>query len=103
MSVNFIDEAITTFSELKRMHQLNSELLEQLTVTFELIFQNNIPLPNSGTVYSLISKARALLAEIQSSSEVKILQYKKLSDESKHLNKPNGEVPVPAWTINKGV
>jgi hypothetical protein len=69
-----LNEAIEIFSELKRLHQLNAELLEELYVSVEWLTKHNIPLPNSDTLLSLLSKSKSLLLEIQA-TEPKILQY----------------------------
>lgn len=74
-----------SISELKRMYQLNAELLEQLAVTCDFIKRNNIPVPNEETFNSLINRTVALIDEIQA-DEHKTLQYTKLpsSDDGYH-------------------
>lgn len=64
-----------SLSELKRMHQLNFELLEQLNVSCDFILNNYADLPNNIRLSSLLAKSASLLAEIQA-DEPKILQYK---------------------------
>jgi hypothetical protein len=87
-------EAIETLQELKRMHQLNYELLEQLSVTCRWMTENKIRSPNIVTLCSLLSKADSLLAEIKADSP-KTLVYQKVSDDWKHREKSDGKVPVP--------
>lgn len=69
-----IQEIITTLTELKRMHQLNFELLEQLNVTCQWILDNKISIPNQEHLHALLCKSFALLNEIQNSAP-RILQY----------------------------
>jgi len=89
-----VTEIIDTLTELKRMHQLNMELLEQLGVACGWLLEHNIPIPNASTLASLVRKSLALLTEIQTETP-KTLQYQKLADEKKHLHGTDGEVPVP--------
>lgn len=67
---NLLEEATTTLSELQRIHKLNVELLETLSVTAQWLRiyaeKNNIPLPNISTYNSLVNKAEALIEEISS-------------------------------------
>ena len=65
------------------MHQLNLELLEQPDVACGWILDNHITIPNSSLIASLLLKAKALLKELQS-TEPKIMQYQRLSDEGYH-------------------
>lgn len=74
MQNDMMVEIINTLSELKRMHQLNMEILEQLAVTCEFLTSTQVKVPNSSTLASLLSKAMALLDELQS-DEPKSLQY----------------------------
>jgi hypothetical protein len=83
MSVNILDKVIETFSELKRLHELNTELLDELCVAIDWVFENEPQVPNAKILYSLLNKSRALLSEIQADTP-KILQYKKLANESLH-------------------
>ncbi|MFB3889517.1 MAG: hypothetical protein ACE14S_08495 [Candidatus Bathyarchaeia archaeon] len=94
MQNDLIGEAIATLTELKRVHQLNLELLEQLSVACDWLMSNNIPVSNASTFASLLEKSVALLNEIQAESP-KIIQYTKLSDGRKHPNKSDGEVTEP--------
>jgi len=64
------------------MHQLNEELLEQLTEACKWIIENKIQPPNISTLYSLLSKAVSLLNESQADAP-RIIQYQKLTDEKK--------------------
>jgi len=88
-----ITEIINTLSELKRMHQLNLELLEQLGVACSWLMEHNIPIPNASTLSSLLSKTMVVLAEIYSDMP-KVLQYsairRKVTDQ-----KSDGEVTEP--------
>jgi len=76
------------------MHQLNLELLEQLSTSCGWLMEHNIPIPNAETICSLLSKAKTLINEIQG-EEPKILQYqairRKVTDE-----KSDDKVPIPA-------
>jgi hypothetical protein len=74
MCANSLDDAINTFSELKRLHGLNIELLEQLDVTCNWLLNSYATLPNAEKLNSLLTKSRALLFEIQA-DKPKILQY----------------------------
>jgi hypothetical protein len=67
-------EVIDTLQELKRMHQLNIEILEQLAVTCEFLTSHHVQVPNSNILASLLSKAMALLDELQAETP-KTLQY----------------------------
>jgi hypothetical protein len=73
-----LTEIIDTLGELKRMHQLNLELMEQLDVTCGWLLDNNIQVPNHEHFLSLLIKARTLLKEIYArTSSDGILQRKK--------------------------
>lgn len=87
-------EIINTLSELKRMHQLNLELLEQLSVSCNWLMEHKVPIPNAEKICSLLDKAKALVNEIQAETP-KILQYRMLSDESKQPHKPDDKLPEP--------
>lgn len=93
--MTILQEVIDTLQELKRMHQLNMEVLEHLAVTCEFLVSNHVEVPNSSTLASLLAKTMTLLDEIQS-SEPNVLQYQKLADGKKHLHGTDGEVPVPS-------
>jgi hypothetical protein len=69
---------VTALQELERMYQLNMEMLEQLDVIFKWIIENDVPIPNSDKLVSLLSKNQALLQELYSSSPA-ILTYQKLN------------------------
>jgi hypothetical protein len=76
-------EIIDSLTELKRISQLNMELLEQLSVTCDWLRKSGVKLPNQSAFDSLLNKTMALLDEIQA-DEPKILVYKKLSDDGYH-------------------
>jgi hypothetical protein len=78
MSSDIIAETIDTLTELKRMYQLNLELLEQLGVACGWLLDNKIPIPNRDTICSLLVKARMLLDEIYSPP---FLQHRKRTPE----------------------
>jgi hypothetical protein len=84
-------EIIDTLTELKRMHQLNLELLEQLSVSCSWLMEHSVPIPNAETICSLLRKATILLSEIQADQPT-ILQYRKLADETKQPPRTDGEV-----------
>ena len=92
---DFLSETIDVLQEMKRMHQLNLELLEQLDVTCGYLLDNGVQVPNEEHFLSLLTKAKALLSEIQAETP-KTLQYQKLADKKKHLRGTDGEVPVPS-------
>ena len=98
-------DALTEFVDslvyLKEMYRLNLELLEQLDVTCVWLIENHIPLPNTSTFTSLLTKAKSLLSEIQA-DEPKIIQYTKLADEKKHLFRTDDKEPVPFPALYKG-
>jgi len=89
-----IQEVIDTLSELKRLHQLNFELLEQLNVVCQWILDNHTHIPNEGKLRSLLSKSLALLSEIHADTP-KTLIYQKLSDGSYHGNESDDKLPEP--------
>lgn len=70
-----LSEIIDTLQELRRLHQLNLELLDQLSTSCGWILEHNISVPNAETICSLLSRAKSLLNEIQS-DEPKLLQYR---------------------------
>ena len=85
---NLLAEANEVFSKVIRMDKLNYELLETLTVTMEWIrdyaMKKNIPLPSPhSTYFSLLAKAQQLIDELNTSN-VKTVQFRKISDESYH-------------------
>jgi hypothetical protein len=67
MTKNAIVEAVETYTELLRTHQLNLELLETLEFTLcsvkDFCLTNNIPF-QSTKISSLLSKADIILNEI---------------------------------------
>ena len=71
---DMLTEIIDTLAELKRMHQLNFELLEQLDVTCGYLLDNKVQVPNEELFLSLLIKCRSLLNEIEA-GKPKILQY----------------------------
>jgi len=87
-------EAIDTLQEIKRMHQLNIELLEQLAVACDYLVSNHVEVPNSNLFASLIHKAMTLLDDLQA-DRPKILQYQKLADEKKQRFRTDEDEPVP--------
>lgn len=94
---NNLQDILSTLTELKRMHQLNYELLEQLNITCQWIVDNQIAIPNPDHLHSLLVKSLSLMAEIEA-DEPKILQYniskRKVTDNYGN-DGANGEVPVP--------
>lgn len=93
-----LSEAIETLQELKRMHQLNMELLEQFSVACDFILKSGIEVPNASMFASLLNKSMTLLNEIQADTP-KILTYKKLSDASYHEPKTDDKLPVPPFSL----
>lgn len=83
MSSDMLTEIIETLQELKRMHQLNYELLEQLNAACGYFLENHIKMPNEEKIFSLLSKAAILLREIQSESTLSVIAVTKLADEKK--------------------
>jgi len=85
IALSNLSSIIDTLQELERLHQLNSELLEQLNVICGWLLEHNIQIPDPELLLSLLQKAKALLKEIEA-DEPKLLQYPKLADEKKqHL------------------
>jgi hypothetical protein len=74
---DLLQEAIDTLTELKRLHQLNFELIEHLNIACQYIVDKQIKVPNESYLRSLVAKALALIAEIQADTP-KTLIYKKL-------------------------
>ena len=75
---NFNDKNCA-FEPLKRMYQLNLELLEQLNVTCGWLLKNKINVPNKQSLVSLLIKSRTLLEEIYTSDE--FLQTKRTDED----------------------
>ena len=90
-----LSEIIGTLRELERLHQLNLELLEQLNVICDWLVEHDIPIPNPQSLYSLLSKAKSILNEIEN-SEPRILHFqairRKVTEE-----KSDDKVPVPLF------
>jgi hypothetical protein len=65
---SLLNDATATLNELLRMHDLNQELLETLTVTMmwvrDYTNKHNIPLPRESSYMSLINKAQTLIEEL---------------------------------------
>jgi hypothetical protein len=82
---NLLDEATATFNEILRVHKLNVELLENLSVVSEYLRsyaeKHNIPLPDSSKFYSLINKAEALIEEISGKQITDDFLQRKRTDE----------------------
>jgi hypothetical protein len=91
-----ISTVIETLQQLERLHQLNLELLEQLNVVFDYLLNNHVPLPNPQLIYSLLTRAKSILAEIQA-DEPKILMYSKLADEKKQPYRTDEEGTEPPF------
>jgi len=89
-----LSEVIDTLQELKRMHQLNMELLEQFSVACDFLLKSGVAVPNASTFASLPNKSMTLLNEIQAETP-KILQYQKLADEKKQHIETDKEGTVP--------
>jgi len=73
---DILTEIIDALAQLKRMHQLNLELLEQLDVICGWLLKNKIPIPDQDHFCSLLTKAQTLLKEIYSDSPA-FLQHQK--------------------------
>jgi hypothetical protein len=96
IALSELTTVIETLQELKRMHQLNLELLEQLDVVCKWIVETDLPITNKEKLADLLRKTKALLTELYaSSSTTKILQYNKLSDVSYHDKEPDDKLPKP--------
>jgi hypothetical protein len=78
MSNNILYNITSALEELERMHQLNYELLEQLNVIFGYLNANKVKVPDEEKLAGLLTKAMALLAEVQAGTP-KTLQYQKIS------------------------
>ncbi len=76
-----LTEIIDTLKELKRMHQLNLELLEQLGVTCGWLLDNHVNVPNSEHIHSLLVKTQTLLNEIYFPTSSDGFLRRKKSDE----------------------
>jgi hypothetical protein len=85
LPLDYLTDVIDSLSELKRMFQLNVELLEQLAVTCDWLKKNNVPIQNEETFNSLLNKTTSLLAEIQA-DEPKSIIYKKIEQTKFHMN-----------------
>jgi len=69
-----IQQTIDALTEIKRMQQLNFELLEQLNVACQYIVDTKIEIPNEEHLGSLLKKSMALIDELQGNNPV-LLQY----------------------------
>lgn len=94
MPNDILPEIINTLTELRRMHQLNFELLEQLSISCGWLIEHRVSIPNANTLASLLSKAMVLLTEIQG-KDPKIIQYQELSDEFLQRKKSDGDLTEP--------
>jgi hypothetical protein len=96
-----IQKAIDSLTELKRLHQLNFELLEQLNVSCQYIVDNQIIVPNEEQLRSLLKKSLCLLNELQG-EQPKTLQYsisrRKVTD-SYGINGTDKEVTEPEFCL----
>lgn len=77
------------------MHQLNLELLEQLSVFADWVVNTHMSIPNEDKLESLLHKTQALMKELYSTNSQNILQYQKLADEKKQHFKTDEDVPEP--------
>ena len=89
-----LSEVAKTLQELKRLHQLNMELLEQFSISCDFLLKSGVKVPNASTFASLLNKALSLLNEIQA-DEPKIIQYQKISDEILHGKKSDRDFTEP--------
>ncbi len=101
IALSELNTVIETLQELERMHQLNLELLEQLDVIFEWMLKNDMPIPNKDKLNPLLNKMHSLMKELYFSTP-KSLQYRRVTDEKKHLYGTDEEEPAPADSIYKG-
>jgi hypothetical protein len=90
MSSDALTEIIDSLKELKRMHQLNYELLEQLNVACGYFLENHVKMPNEDKIVSLLSKAMTLLKEIDMEMP---------SDDFLQRKKPDGDLTEPPSAI----
>ncbi len=91
-----IQEVVDTLNELKRLHQLNFELMEQLNVVCQWILDNHISIPDDGKMRSLLGKSLTLLTEIRTDvPNVLILRSQKLADEKKQHIETDEEGTAP--------
>lgn len=74
MPPDTITELADALATMKRMRQLNIELLEQLNVSCTWLLENKVQIPNSSTFASLLTKVTTLLDEMNA-DEPKIMQY----------------------------
>ena len=91
-----LTEIITSLGELKRLHQLNLELLEQLSVACGFLTENKVPIPNEGTFVSLLKKATTLLSEIYSEPSSTMLVVTKPADETLQRKRTDEDLTEPA-------
>ena len=95
-----LEEAQATLNELIKLHKLNQELLEVLSVTAQWVSnfseKNNIPFPNSSTYYSLVNKAEALLKEISTNyPDYENIHSRRNVTGNRWKDKTDGEVTEP--------
>lgn len=78
MSNNSLSEIIDALNEVKRLQQLNYELLEQLNVSCAYLLKNYPDSPNNEKLASLMTKAFTLLDEINDKDNIrrKVTDYK---------------------------
>ena len=87
MTTHELREAVDTYTELLRVHQLNLEMLDTLEITLytvkDFCIAHNITIGNE-RIISLLSKVNALFNELDQST-----------DEKKHLFRTDEEVTEP--------
>lgn len=96
MSDDGLSDIIDTLSELKRMHQLSLELLEQLDVTCGWLLENKIHPPNEKQFYHLVNKTKVLFEELRADNP-KVLCYQAIRRKvtEQKFDESDGEVTEP--------
>jgi hypothetical protein len=88
-------DIIETLSELKQMHQLNYELIEQLNMTVQWILDSNIRPPNERLLSSLLTKSLSLIAEVNADSPKTLVYQKHHPTKFHNQNLPDEDFKEP--------
>jgi len=68
LSIDLLKEVRDILNDVTRLRECNEELLETLTVALlwvrDYTERNNVPIPNKSNLYSLLSRAKTLIDEM---------------------------------------
>lgn len=96
-------EAIDTYEELLRMHQLNLELLETLELSLLWVqgFSKNcdVSIPNKETLTRLLTKTSRLIEEISATNPIATKRFQSIR-RKKTPFKSDVDEPEPVFQLN---